>query len=354
MTRTAFTLALCLLASFPAQAQGVFAGRWTVTKAEDAPWVGPHSDLKPDYDAALSNAVFTFGPKRVDGPGWFACPKPHYAITELEPESLFEGGLSDPDHGMTTPKQTAEKLGFVGEKFPTLETGCAELSFHLAAPDTILFGLNNVIYTLKRTDPGIKRQLTKLPLTSASVRAAWAGRLRVGTPVRPGNDKKTKRDNGAKFSPEKHQNVGGHAERWCTGKCISQCGQGEHNRADRADKRYLDLSDAYKDKRADCQSTEGHHDHRAVGGKAEELDRPGSADVESKFDFICLRSRDRIDADGVADDSLPTRNKDGQRRVRSCLKARQGNFGLITIQRIVMDAAVVEVERESFLRPWLI
>lgn len=154
MARSAFTFGLFLLAALPTRAQGVFAGSWIVTKAEDAPWVGPKSDLKPHYEAVLRNATITFRANGVDAPGWFACAKPHYAITELEPESLFEGGLDDPDHGMTTPKETAAKLGFVGEKFQTLETGCAELSFHLAAPDTIVFGLNNVIYTLKRKSPG--------------------------------------------------------------------------------------------------------------------------------------------------------------------------------------------------------
>jgi len=146
-------LGLCLATAFPAQAmaQAVFAGSWTVTDAQDAPWVGPKSDLKPSYEAALRNAVITFRKNRVDGSSWFACPKPHYRVTELEPDSLFEGGLDDPGRGMTMPKETAAKLGFVGETFPTLETGCAELSFHLAAPDTILFGLNNVIYTMKRS-----------------------------------------------------------------------------------------------------------------------------------------------------------------------------------------------------------
>ena len=150
------TLGLFLTAAWAAQAmaQGVFAGSWTVTGAQDAPWVGPKSDLRPSYETALRNAIITFRKTQFDGPCMFACPKPHYRVTKLEPESLFEGGLDDPDRGMTTPKETAAKLGFVGEKFPTLETGCAELSFHLAAPDTILFGLNNVIYTLKRTGPG--------------------------------------------------------------------------------------------------------------------------------------------------------------------------------------------------------
>ena len=151
MTRFAVTLSLCLLAALPVRAQGVFAGSWTVVKAQDAPWVGPKSDLKPHYEAVLKGATITFRPNRVDAPGWFACAKPHYAIEELEADSLFEGGLADADRGMTTPKETATKLGFVGDKFPTLETGCAELSFHLAARDTILFGLNNVIYTLTRT-----------------------------------------------------------------------------------------------------------------------------------------------------------------------------------------------------------
>jgi hypothetical protein len=156
MARLMGGFALCLVAAFPAPAvaQGVFAGSWTVMNAQDAPWVGPKSDLKPHYEAALKGAVIAFRKNRVVAPSWFACPKPHYRVTELEPESLFEGGLDDPDRGMTTPRETAAKLGFTGGKFPTLETGCAELSFHLAAPDTIVFGLNNVIYTLKRSGPG--------------------------------------------------------------------------------------------------------------------------------------------------------------------------------------------------------
>lgn len=156
MTGKTLMLGLCLMAAVPAQAmgQGAFTGSWRVTGTQDAPWVGPKSELKPHYEAMLRDAVIAFRKSRVDGPGWFACPRPHYAITELEPESVFEGGLDDPDRGMSTPKETAARLGFVGEKFPTLETGCAELSFHLAAPDTILFALNNVIYTLKRNGPG--------------------------------------------------------------------------------------------------------------------------------------------------------------------------------------------------------
>jgi len=151
MIKASFLAGLCLFASIPTHAQSVFTGSWTVIASQPAPWVGPKSELKPHYEPALKNAVITFRTNRVDAPSWFACPKPHYAITELEADSLFEGGLADPDRGMTTPKETAAKLGFVGDKFPTLETGCAELSFHLAAPDTILLGLNNVVYTLKRT-----------------------------------------------------------------------------------------------------------------------------------------------------------------------------------------------------------
>ena len=153
MARTVLTLALCLLAAVPARAQGVFTGAWTVTKAQDAPWAGPKSDQKPSYEPALRNAVITFRPKRVDAPASLACLKPHYTIDALAPDGLFEGGLADPDRGMTTPAQTAAKLGFVAAKFPTMYTGCAAVPFHLAAPDTIVFELNNVIYTLKRSGP---------------------------------------------------------------------------------------------------------------------------------------------------------------------------------------------------------
>ena len=132
------------------RAQGVFAGSWTVVKAEDAPWLAGRSDLTPSYEPKLQHAKFVFRADRLEAPIWIACRHPQYQLSMVGPESLFEGGLDDAEHGLTDPKGLAAKLGFKGDQIPTLEGACSEVAYHLADPDTILFGLNNVIYTLKR------------------------------------------------------------------------------------------------------------------------------------------------------------------------------------------------------------
>jgi hypothetical protein len=151
-------LPLAILAAFLAhpgavRAQGAFAGSWTVVKAEAAPWLTARPELQPSYEPKLKNAKFVFRADRLDAPIWIACRHPHYEITRGGPEMLFEGGLDDPEHGLNDPKGLAAKLGFKGDQIETLAGACSELSYHLADNDTILFGLNNVIYTLKRDPP---------------------------------------------------------------------------------------------------------------------------------------------------------------------------------------------------------
>ena len=137
-------LAATLLGGSPASAQDAFAGSWTISKAAPAPW----AEKAPAPDAELRLLVgktVTFLKDRIDGPKPVRCPKLAYQVKDYTPDMLFQGTLSkDPD------KQAAA-LGFKGQTIKTLETGCAnELDFHMVDGGTVLFGLNDRVYTLTR------------------------------------------------------------------------------------------------------------------------------------------------------------------------------------------------------------
>ena len=131
-------------------AQEAFAGSWDVVAAEDAPWVKTTSGLKPHPEAMLKNARISFLKNQVVAPGWMGCRATRYAIEALDFDSLFEGGLLDPEHGLNDPGALAHRLGFKEQPVKSLSTGCSEVQFHLVDASTVVFGLNNMIYTLKR------------------------------------------------------------------------------------------------------------------------------------------------------------------------------------------------------------
>jgi hypothetical protein len=142
---------LLLFGATPATfAQQAFAGDWQVVKVEDAPWLAGRPELKPTAEPAFAHARISFQPDRVSGPAWFHCKKPKYEMMMLDFDSLFEGGLSDPEHGMSDPAKSARRLGFKSEPVTSMLTGCSELLFHLVDADTAMFGLNNMLYTMRR------------------------------------------------------------------------------------------------------------------------------------------------------------------------------------------------------------
>ncbi len=142
-------LILLTVAPSPFAQQG-FAGDWQVVKAENAPWLAGRPELRPTAEPEFAHARISFRPDRVIGPAWFHCKKPKYEIMMLDFDGLFEGGLSDPEHGMNDPAKSARRLGFKAEPVTSMLTGCSELLFHLADADRAMFGLNNMIYTMTR------------------------------------------------------------------------------------------------------------------------------------------------------------------------------------------------------------
>ena len=144
-----------LCAAFaPAQAgkaKNPFLGSWKVNDGVVGPWFdgsGPSSAPDPQ----IAGHTINFTAKSASGSPVVACAKSIYTIKTVEPEYLFESSVPHP-------KEDAAKHGFKSEKILVLEVGCAsstgdmELSFPMVDNDTILLGLNNRVYSLKRLAP---------------------------------------------------------------------------------------------------------------------------------------------------------------------------------------------------------
>ena len=140
---------LWLLGSAPAFAQDVFAGTWVVSDAQPAPWVDGSAQNQADFDEVIKHGKFTFRKDSVAGPPPFDCKKVQYTLSEVGPDYLFQGGLTDP-------VKQAAALGFTSQKIVSLNVGCVsneadiEMDFALIDHDTAVFGLNNVIYRMRR------------------------------------------------------------------------------------------------------------------------------------------------------------------------------------------------------------
>jgi hypothetical protein len=140
----------CMLATGAADAKGSnpFLGAWTVTDGKVAPWYDG-SGAKPETDPTLQGRTITFAPKSASGSPVVDCREVNYKVSVIGPDMLFEGGLKDP-------KKDAAALGFTSGKITTMNESCdsssgdMELDFPMVDRNTILLGLNNMIYTLKR------------------------------------------------------------------------------------------------------------------------------------------------------------------------------------------------------------
>jgi hypothetical protein len=137
----------------PAAAQDAFAGTWVIRRtAAVAPWVPQGTTPQADsYQRRLLGGRVTIGRASITGPAPLPCRGPHYATRNDASDMLFQGTLTDPDRQATA-------LGFVARPIRTLETGCAnELEYHMLDDDTMVFGLNNRLYTLDRVVPSPRR-----------------------------------------------------------------------------------------------------------------------------------------------------------------------------------------------------
>lgn len=119
-------------------------GAWRFTLGTPGPWLAAGAAADP---RAWLGAALRFDPQAVHGPGVLACGGARYEVVHPPPEGLFQGGLPAPA------ARSAERLGISGGEVETLRLTCDSgvFDFHRVDADTLLIGLDNVVWTLSRT-----------------------------------------------------------------------------------------------------------------------------------------------------------------------------------------------------------
>jgi len=138
-----FVALSAIAASTGAHAQEAFGGPWLIIKADPAPWAEKDAASYAEAKALLHQPVSILA-DRIDGPKPLNCRKLKYKVTSYTPDMLFQGSLTAPD-------KQAPALGFKDKAIMTLETGCeAGIDFHMLDEMTVLFALNDRVYTMTR------------------------------------------------------------------------------------------------------------------------------------------------------------------------------------------------------------
>jgi len=114
-----------------------FAGVWTIRSST----------------VGLIGRTVTFAADAVRGPPPIGCTKPAYKVETVGPDMIFEGQLAEPREYAKNPDPVASatKLAFSDPRhIVTLDAGCTEIQFHVVAPGTLVFGLDNRVYLMTR------------------------------------------------------------------------------------------------------------------------------------------------------------------------------------------------------------
>lgn len=153
--RLAFVLAAVALAvgALPAQAAEPWLGPWKIAEAKVAPWAGK-SRGRSDVDLKeLSGKTVTFRPREIAGPPILACKGPKYKLSDFSADMLFQGAFGEmrQKDERVDPAKIAASLGFEGESWQVLETGCDNgIDWHFVDATTLAIGLNDYVYVLKK------------------------------------------------------------------------------------------------------------------------------------------------------------------------------------------------------------
>lgn len=147
MSRYLAAMSIFLMAT-PALADNPLTGSWTVEESIVAPWVDVKA-AKPEINAQIAKAKLIFTSNGVQGPQPLGCEKAKFTVSTVVPESLFQGGLKNP-------AKEAAALGFKDSKITSVNATClrtdadVEMDYALVNSDTAAFGLDNVVYKMKR------------------------------------------------------------------------------------------------------------------------------------------------------------------------------------------------------------
>ena len=130
-------------------------GRWIIAKAQVAPWADPLQRGGQAEERRLVGRTVTFASGSVTGPAPLGCRRATYNAHYDTADLLFEGSLAEPDRAgkPRNAEALARALGMTTHTVRTVETSCSEVAYHRLSRTTLVFGLNNRIYTLHRA-PG--------------------------------------------------------------------------------------------------------------------------------------------------------------------------------------------------------
>jgi hypothetical protein len=140
--------------SMATAADTFYLGTWKIVSAAPAPWAS--KELTPDLAEAktLTGKIVKIEATRILGPRQVACAKPNYQVKNYGVDMLFQGQfeeMKDRDKSVDMAKAAASAGFRNGTEWKTLETGCeTEVDFHFIDSTTAAFGLNNIVYTLKK------------------------------------------------------------------------------------------------------------------------------------------------------------------------------------------------------------
>jgi len=155
-TRLMIAAALSL-AALPALAgEADFYGSWKITESVKAPWEDPANPMTTDDPAEYTGKVVEIAKGRMTGPDLMGCGETSLSVDSFPYAGLFEGGLGvkpgDPaaPYDEAKARRLAEGLGFAAEPVESLIHGCSELILHRLDAKTLVFGLNNRIFTMKK------------------------------------------------------------------------------------------------------------------------------------------------------------------------------------------------------------
>jgi hypothetical protein len=156
-SRTGIFLAALLTLASVAPSHAVemwqFSGTWIIRSSLVAPWADRKHPLAPEEPARLIGKAVRFSPGRVEGPAPLGCARPVYAVKNVAADMIFEGALAEPRDKPRQPDAAAaaRELGFFDPgRIATLDAGCTELQIHELKPGTLVFGLNDRIYSMTR------------------------------------------------------------------------------------------------------------------------------------------------------------------------------------------------------------
>jgi hypothetical protein len=136
-----------------AAADPFYLGTWKIDSAIVGPWVEtPFANDTAEMKTLVGKTI-AIAAKGIKAPNTLACTDPHYQVTDTGADMLFEGGLEEVklNGGSATAQELAEKLGFKGTSWKTLDPGCEnEIQYHFLDDHTAEFALDNYVYVLKK------------------------------------------------------------------------------------------------------------------------------------------------------------------------------------------------------------